>query len=41
MTERTYYAPHGGMPRQTDLMTDREVFTEAYAGHGAAEVPRP
>jgi len=31
VAERTYYAPHGGMPKQTDLMTDRAVFTEAYA----------
>ena len=31
MANRTYYAPHGGLPRQTDLMTDRAVFTEAYA----------
>ncbi len=27
----TYYAPHGGLPAQTDLMTGRAVFTEAYA----------
>jgi (S)-ureidoglycine aminohydrolase len=26
-----YYAPTGGLPRQTDLTTDRAVFTEAYA----------
>ena len=26
-----YYAPHGGHPPQTDLLTDRAVFTEAYA----------
>ncbi len=31
MAERTYYAPRGGLPNQTDLMTDRAVFTEAYA----------
>lgn len=31
MAERTYYAPHGGLPKQTDLITDRAVFTEAYA----------
>ena len=30
MTNR-YYAPHGGLPPQTDLITDRAVFTEAYA----------
>jgi len=29
--ETTYYAPHGGLPAQTDLMTGRAVFTEAYA----------
>lgn len=28
---RTYYAPKGGLPPQTDLITDRAVFTEAYA----------
>lgn len=26
----TYYAPHGGLPPQTSLMTGRAVFTEAY-----------
>jgi (S)-ureidoglycine aminohydrolase len=31
MTNRTYYAPHGGLPPQTALLTDRAVFTEAYA----------
>lgn len=28
---RSYYAPKGGLPPQTDLITDRAVFTEAYA----------
>src|SRR6266540_732712 len=27
----SYYAPTGGLPGQTDLTTDRAVFTEAYA----------
>ncbi len=27
----TYYTPTGGLPPQTDLTTDRAVFTEAYA----------
>ena len=27
----TYYAPHGGHPAQTELLTDRAMFTEAYA----------
>ncbi|MDA5094773.1 bifunctional allantoicase/(S)-ureidoglycine aminohydrolase [Aliiroseovarius sp. KMU-50] len=27
----TYYAPQGGHPDQTQLLTDRAVFTEAYA----------
>ena len=31
MAARTYYAPHGGLPRQTELLTGRAVFTEAYA----------
>ena len=31
MVERTYHAPRGGLPAQTDLLTDRAVFTEAYA----------
>ena len=31
MTERTYYAPHGGLPPQSQLLTGRAVFTEAYA----------
>ena len=26
-----YYAPHGGLPPQTDLLSGRAVFTEAYA----------
>ncbi|MGB6117175.1 MAG: bifunctional allantoicase/(S)-ureidoglycine aminohydrolase [Mesorhizobium sp.] len=28
---RKYYAPKGGLPPQTDLITDRAVFTDAYA----------
>ena len=31
MNDRTYYAPTGGLPPQTQLLTDRAVFTEAYA----------
>ncbi|WP_315919002.1 bifunctional allantoicase/(S)-ureidoglycine aminohydrolase [Mesorhizobium sp. SP-1A] len=31
MADRTYYAPKGGLPPQSDLVTDRAVFTEAYA----------
>ena len=31
MTERSYYAPHGGLPGQSQLITGRAVFTEAYA----------
>lgn len=31
MTERTYFAPKGGAPEQTQLLTGRAVFTEAYA----------
>lgn len=31
MTSRSYYAPHGGHPPQTELLTGRAVFTEAYA----------
>ena len=27
----TYYAPQGGLPPQTDLLTDRAMFTESYA----------
>ena len=27
----TYYVPRGGLPDQTELTTDRAVFTEAYA----------
>ena len=27
----TYYAPHGGLPGQDQLLTDRAIFTEAYA----------
>ncbi|SDP67071.1 (S)-ureidoglycine aminohydrolase [Pedococcus dokdonensis] len=31
MTRPRYYAPAGGLPPQTQLTTDRAVFTEAYA----------
>ncbi len=31
MTKPTYYAPLGGHPPQTQLLTDRAVFTESYA----------
>lgn len=31
MSERNYYAPTGGNPPQTQLLTGRAVFTEAYA----------
>ncbi|MGI9478258.1 MAG: bifunctional allantoicase/(S)-ureidoglycine aminohydrolase [Hyphomicrobiaceae bacterium] len=31
MTERSYYFPTGGLPPQTQLLTDRAVFTESYA----------
>ncbi|QPC85544.1 (S)-ureidoglycine aminohydrolase [Mesorhizobium sp. NBSH29] len=31
MTGRSYYFPEGGLPPQTDLLTGRAVFTEAYA----------
>lgn len=31
MSKRSYFAPHGGHPAQTELMTGRAVFTEAYA----------
>ena len=31
MTNRSYYADLGGHPPQTDLLTGRAVFTEAYA----------
>ncbi|MFN3765775.1 MAG: bifunctional allantoicase/(S)-ureidoglycine aminohydrolase [Aliihoeflea sp.] len=31
MTDRTYYAPTGGLPPQTQLHTGRAVFTDAYA----------
>ena len=31
MSTPRYYAPRGGLPAQTDLTTDRAVFTEAYA----------
>lgn len=31
MTSSSYFAPEGGHPPQTQLLTDRAVFTEAYA----------
>ena len=31
MSSRSYYAPTGGLPPQTQLLTDRAVFTDAYA----------
>lgn len=29
-THAPYYAPHGGLPPQTDLISDRAIVTEAY-----------
>ena len=29
--DRSYFSPIGGLPPQSDIMTDRAVFTEAYA----------
>ena len=31
MTPPSYFAPHGGHPDQKTLLSDRAVFTEAYA----------
>ncbi|MDK3017811.1 bifunctional allantoicase/(S)-ureidoglycine aminohydrolase [Pseudodonghicola flavimaris] len=31
MTDPRYYAPSGGLPPQTQILTDRAMFTEAYA----------
>lgn len=31
MDDRSYYAPSGGLPPQSQLLTGRAVFTEAYA----------
>ncbi len=31
MTNAPYYTPKGGLPPQTQLLTDRAMFTEAYA----------
>ena len=31
MSQPSYYAPKGGLPPQTQLLTDRAVFTESYA----------
>ncbi len=31
MAQPTYYAPHGGLPPQSALLTDRAVLTDAYA----------
>ncbi len=31
MTDPSYFAPKGGLPPQTQLLTDRAMFTEAYA----------
>lgn len=31
MLKRSYYAPKGGLPPQTQILTDRAMFTEAYA----------
>jgi (S)-ureidoglycine aminohydrolase len=31
MKKPTYYAPRGGHPPQTQLLTDRAIFTDAYA----------
>jgi (S)-ureidoglycine aminohydrolase len=31
MTDSKYYAPHGGLPPQSDLLTGRAIFTNSYA----------
>ena len=31
MTDPKYYAPHGGLPPQSDLLTGRAIFTNSYA----------
>ncbi len=31
MTDAKYFAPHGGLPPQTDMLTGRAIFTTAYA----------
>jgi (S)-ureidoglycine aminohydrolase len=31
MTRQNYYAPHGGLPGQIELLTGRAMFTESYA----------
>jgi len=31
MSKPSYYAPTGGLPKQTELLTGRAVFTESYA----------
>lgn len=31
MTKETYYSPEGGLPAQTDMLTGRAIFTDAYA----------
>ncbi|MFT4715690.1 MAG: (S)-ureidoglycine aminohydrolase [Paracoccaceae bacterium] len=31
MSDKPYYAPSGGLPPQTQILTDRAMFTEAYA----------
>jgi len=31
MSKNSYYAPAGGLPPQTQILTDRAMFTEAYA----------
>ena len=31
MSKKPYYAPQGGLPPQTQLLTDRAVFTDSYA----------
>ncbi len=31
MSKNSYYAPTGGLPPQTQILTDRAMFTEAYA----------
>jgi (S)-ureidoglycine aminohydrolase len=31
MTINSYFSPHGGLPKQTDIMTGRAMFTDAFA----------
>ena len=36
--KHTYYSPQGGLPPQTQLLSDRAVLTDAYAHYSKRRI---